>query len=231
MTKLLSKSYIIHQLRVGYLRHLRDPSGKCIISFSISILINNYIKTATSSKPEMLICYSPDICMLQNDYFSKRAISNAAAPPESSDERKIDGESWHDDDLETDSEPDIHKSSKSLSSTLKDKTTTSLPKKRKKHKCIAEAWQYFKIEENFAVCQVEITQDGKKKKCEQKYDHTNSNSTTSMNYHIIQEHDIVLKSLAKKVEKKEQVILEQVLDNVKPHGPNKQNKLQATCTE
>ncbi|CAG8798270.1 1608_t:CDS:1, partial [Gigaspora rosea] len=111
-----------------------------------------------------------------------------------------------DDDLEMNSEPDtnnnnsreIGSSSKSLLSVLKDKETTGLPKKRKKRKLKAEAWEYFKIEGSFAVCQVEITQDGETKKCGQKYDRTNSNSTSSMNYHIIQEHDIVLESLAKK---------------------------------
>ncbi|CAG8705760.1 3639_t:CDS:1, partial [Cetraspora pellucida] len=89
MTKLLSKSYIIHQLRVGYLRRIRDSSGKRIISFSASILMNDYVKTAASSKPEMLICHSPDICVPRNDYFSECAISSAAAPPISSDEHKI----------------------------------------------------------------------------------------------------------------------------------------------
>ncbi|CAG8685826.1 12980_t:CDS:2, partial [Racocetra fulgida] len=59
---------------------------------------------------------------------------------------------------------EIEFSPKSLSSVLKDKKTTSLPKKRKKRRLIAEAWHYFKIEGNFAVCQVEITQDGKQKK-------------------------------------------------------------------
>ncbi|CAG8679612.1 22295_t:CDS:2 [Cetraspora pellucida] len=156
----------------------------------------------------MLICHSPDICIPRNDYFSEYAISSAAAPPISSDKCKImtysnkSGDDSEIYELETDSEPDINdnnsseigSSSKSLLSVLKDKKTTSLPKKRKKCKLIAEAWQYFKIEGNFVVCQVELTQDGKKK-CEQKYDYTNSNSTTSMNYHIIQEHDIVLKTL------------------------------------
>ncbi|CAG8835129.1 13671_t:CDS:2, partial [Gigaspora margarita] len=65
---------------------------------------------------------------------------------------------------ETDSEPEVDDdkcievgpSSKLLSSVPKDKQIT--------------------------VCQIEITQDGKKK-CGRKYDHTNSNSTASMNYH------------------------------------------------
>ncbi|CAG8835294.1 26993_t:CDS:2, partial [Gigaspora margarita] len=139
------------------------------------------------------------------------------------------------DDLGIDSKPDtndnnsreIESSSKSLSSVLKDKETTSLPKKRKKYKLKAEAWEYSKIEGLFAVCQVEITQDGETKKCGQKYDHTNLNSTSSMNYHITQEHNIVLESLAKKVGKKEQATLEQVIENIKPHGQNKQNELQA----
>ncbi|CAG8693884.1 1783_t:CDS:2, partial [Dentiscutata heterogama] len=49
-----------------------------------------------------------------------------------------DNELWANDDFETDSEYDIN-----------DNNT--------------EAWQYFKLEGNFTVCQVEITQDGKKK--------------------------------------------------------------------
>ncbi|CAG8452590.1 16365_t:CDS:2 [Racocetra fulgida] len=44
---------------------------------------------------------------------------------------------------------------KSLSSVLKGKKTTSLPKKRKKRRLIAKAWHYFKIEGNFTVCQAE----------------------------------------------------------------------------
>ncbi|CAG8719207.1 6332_t:CDS:2, partial [Racocetra fulgida] len=70
---------------------------------------------------------------------------------------------------------EIESSPKSLSSVLKDKKTTGLPKKRKQRRLIAEAWHYFKIEGNFTVCQAE---------------------------------------------KKEQVTLEQVLDNVKPHEEN-----------
>ncbi|CAG8742779.1 4524_t:CDS:1, partial [Racocetra fulgida] len=66
-----------------------DPSGKCIISFSTNILTNDYAKAALSSKPEMLICHSPDICVLGNDHFSELAISSAVAPSISSDERKI----------------------------------------------------------------------------------------------------------------------------------------------
>ncbi|CAG8692935.1 1191_t:CDS:1, partial [Racocetra fulgida] len=71
-------------------------------------------------------------------------------------------------------------SSKSLSSVLKNKKTTDLLKKRKKCRLIAKVWHYFKIEGNFAVCQVEITQNEKTKKCKQKYDYTNSNLITSM---------------------------------------------------
>src|SRR5260364_6976 len=113
------------------------------------------------------------------------------------------------DDSETDSELESDhnsneagpssKSSKSLSSQLKDKKTASLPKKKKKRKRIAEAWKYFEQEGSFAVSQVEITKDGIKKKCGHKYDRTNTNSTTSMNYHVTQEHNIVLENLAKKV--------------------------------
>ncbi|CAG8762190.1 15827_t:CDS:1, partial [Dentiscutata heterogama] len=104
-----------------------------------------------------------------------------------------------DSDLETNNETDINDNNSSkIRPSSKGKKTTSLPKKRKKRRLRAEAWHYFKLEGNFAVCQVEIIQDGKKKKCGIKYDHTNSNSTSSMNYHIIQEHDIVLESQAKK---------------------------------
>ncbi|CAG8831561.1 7080_t:CDS:1, partial [Racocetra persica] len=49
-----------------------------------------------------------------------------------------------------------------------------------------------------AICQVEIVEDRKTKKCSRTYDHSNSNSTTTINYHIIQEYDIILQSLAKK---------------------------------
>ncbi|CAG8716880.1 24240_t:CDS:2 [Gigaspora margarita] len=193
---------------------------------------NDYVKTAISSKPESLICYSPD-------YFNESTISNTAVLPISSDEQvkietypnksgdavstrsdrkelsinntesresadiKPDDSSncgnWCDDDLEMDSEPDtndnnsreIESSSKSLSSVSKDKKTPET-----------------------TVCQVEITQDRETKKCGQKYDRTNSNSTSSMNYHITQEHNIVLESLAKKARKKEQVTLEQVIENI-----------------
>ncbi|CAG8778717.1 14355_t:CDS:2 [Gigaspora margarita] len=94
-------------------------------------------------------------------------------------------------DSETDSELEsdhnsnetgpVSKSSKSLSSQLIDnKKTASLPKKKKKHKCIAEAWKYFEQEESFAVCQA---------------------------------------------------ILEQVIENIRLHGQNRQNELQAACAE
>ncbi|CAG8597776.1 1237_t:CDS:2 [Dentiscutata heterogama] len=85
------------------------------------------------------------------------------------------------DDLETDNETDIDDNNSSeIRPSSKGNKTTGLPKKRKRRRLKAE----------------------KKKKCETKYDRTNSNSTSSMNYHIIQEHDIVLESLAKKAEKK-----------------------------
>ncbi|CAG8529707.1 26139_t:CDS:1, partial [Gigaspora margarita] len=110
------------------------------------------------------------------------------------------------DDSETNSELEsVHNSneagpsSKSLSYQLKDnKKTASLPKKKKKHKHIAEAWKYFEQEGSFAVCQVEITKNGIKKKSGHKYDCTNTNSTSSMNYYVTQEHNIVLENLAKK---------------------------------
>ncbi|CAG8796325.1 19678_t:CDS:2, partial [Dentiscutata erythropus] len=128
-----------------------------------SILTNYYIKTAASSKPEMSICHSSDICMPRNGYFSESAISSAVAPPMSSDEQvKI---VTYPNAVNTQStksgknnniNPDENSKCKGIgsfsksSSALKDKKTTGLPKKRKKRRLIAEAWQYFKLEENFA---------------------------------------------------------------------------------
>ncbi|CAG8810940.1 1710_t:CDS:1, partial [Gigaspora margarita] len=57
---------------------------------------------------------------------------------------------------------EVEPSSIPLSFVPKDKQTTSQPKKRKKRRLIAEAWQYFKLQENFAACQIKITQDEKK---------------------------------------------------------------------
>ncbi|CAG8637822.1 2750_t:CDS:2, partial [Scutellospora calospora] len=49
---------------------------------------NDYIKTAASSYPEMLICHLPDICMPRNDYFSSKSIiDSVAASPISSNKR------------------------------------------------------------------------------------------------------------------------------------------------
>ncbi|CAG8450719.1 1502_t:CDS:2, partial [Scutellospora calospora] len=78
----ITLSYIIHQLRIGYLRRVGDRIGERIISFNPSVLTNDYIKTAASSYPEMITCHSPSICMPGNDYFSsKSVISSAAGSP------------------------------------------------------------------------------------------------------------------------------------------------------
>ncbi|CAG8745832.1 44158_t:CDS:2, partial [Gigaspora margarita] len=69
--------------------HVRDPSRECIISFSSSVLTNDYAKTATSSKPESLICHSPDICISRNDYFSESTISSAVSTRSDREELSI----------------------------------------------------------------------------------------------------------------------------------------------
>ncbi|CAG8828412.1 7323_t:CDS:2, partial [Gigaspora margarita] len=48
------------------------------------------------------------------------------------------------------------------SKSLNNQKTLSLPKKKKKRKLIAKAWQYFNLVGSFAVCQVEIVEDEKK---------------------------------------------------------------------
>ncbi|CAG8816572.1 27389_t:CDS:2, partial [Gigaspora margarita] len=67
---------------------------------------------------------------------------------------------------------------------------------------------------SFAVCQVKIVED--EKKYGYKYDRTNSNSTTIINYYITQEHSIVLETT-----------LEQIIEKIKPYSLGKQNELQA----
>ncbi|CAG8585141.1 17688_t:CDS:2, partial [Racocetra fulgida] len=104
-------------------------------------------------------------------------------------------ENFVDKDLEFDSEPDNNDNTEEIGSSSKssnNQKTTGLPKKKKKRKLIAKAWQYFSLVGSSAICQVEIVEDRKTKKCGRIYDHSNSNSTTTMNYHITQEHDIVL---------------------------------------
>ncbi|CAG8835979.1 28230_t:CDS:2, partial [Racocetra persica] len=135
-----------------------------------------------------------------HDYFDKSAISSVAAPPISSHEQMNiqNSENFVDDDLEFDDDNDNTEEIGSSSKSSNNQKTGGLPKKKKKRKFIAEAWQYFDLVGSSAICQVEIVEDGKTKKCGRTYDRSNSNSTTTMNYHITQEHDIVLQSLAKK---------------------------------
>ncbi|CAG8510944.1 12760_t:CDS:2 [Cetraspora pellucida] len=134
---------------------------------------------AASSKPEMLICHSLDICVPRNDYFSKCAISSAAAPPISSNEHKImtypnksrdmnniqDSEIY---ELETNSEPDINdnnsseigSSSKSLLSVLKDKKTTEFKKNWFLYKKVQRIGKIFtesvKQSEQLDVAQIDL---------------------------------------------------------------------------
>ncbi|CAG8558597.1 9543_t:CDS:2, partial [Ambispora leptoticha] len=90
MSLLNDPEYIIHNLRIGYLRRLDDPYAARIITFSSTVLSSNdYIKTAASSYPEIHECYSPNMKMLgstgaASDYFDLRNIgsgnSNAVSP-------------------------------------------------------------------------------------------------------------------------------------------------------
>ncbi|CAG8546454.1 9399_t:CDS:2 [Ambispora gerdemannii] len=88
MSLLNDPEYIIHNLRIGYLRRLDDPYAGRIITFSPNVLSSNdYIKTAASSYPEMQECYSPSTRMLggaSSDYFDLKNIgsgnSNAVSP-------------------------------------------------------------------------------------------------------------------------------------------------------
>ncbi|PKY14011.1 hypothetical protein RhiirB3_425926 [Rhizophagus irregularis] len=73
------QSYIIHQLRIGYLRRVGDRIGERVITFNPTVLSNDYIKTAAPSYPEMLACHSPNISMSGNDYFSSKSIASSAA--------------------------------------------------------------------------------------------------------------------------------------------------------
>ncbi|CAG8720115.1 7680_t:CDS:1, partial [Gigaspora rosea] len=71
--------YLIHQLRIGYLRRVGDRIGERVISFNPSVLTNDYIKTAASSYPEMITCHSPSISMPGTDYFSSKSVMSSAA--------------------------------------------------------------------------------------------------------------------------------------------------------
>ncbi|CAG8634092.1 13126_t:CDS:2, partial [Acaulospora morrowiae] len=62
-----------------YLRRVGDRTGERVISFNPTVLSNDYIKTAATSYPEMLICHSPNISMSGNDYFSSKSIASSAA--------------------------------------------------------------------------------------------------------------------------------------------------------
>ncbi|CAG8551389.1 7299_t:CDS:2, partial [Funneliformis caledonium] len=89
MSLLNDPDYIIHQLRIGYLRRVGDRFGERVITFNPTVLSNDYIKTAASSYPEMLACHSPNISMLGNDYFSSKSIvGGAASSPLSGDRHK-----------------------------------------------------------------------------------------------------------------------------------------------
>ncbi|RHZ47334.1 hypothetical protein Glove_585g44 [Diversispora epigaea] len=79
MSLLNDPEYLIHQLRIGYLRRVGDRIGERVISFSPTVLSNDYIKTAASSYPEMLLCHSPNISMSGSDYFNSKSIASSAA--------------------------------------------------------------------------------------------------------------------------------------------------------
>ncbi|RIA85683.1 stress-activated map kinase interacting protein 1-domain-containing protein [Glomus cerebriforme] len=79
MSLLNDPDYIIHQLRIGYLRRVGDRIGERVITFNPTVLSNDYIKTAAPSYPEMLACHSPNISMSGNDYFSSKSVTSSAA--------------------------------------------------------------------------------------------------------------------------------------------------------
>ncbi|KAG9303390.1 hypothetical protein G9A89_013716 [Geosiphon pyriformis] len=81
MSLLNDPEYLVHNLRIGYLRRVDDPYATQIISFSPTVLSNDYIKIAASSYPEMQECHSPNTSMLlssSGDYFDLRPSGNGA---------------------------------------------------------------------------------------------------------------------------------------------------------
>ncbi|CAG8570556.1 10827_t:CDS:10, partial [Paraglomus occultum] len=77
MSLLNDPDYLIHHLRIGYLRRVDDRIGGRIITFDPTTLSNDYIKAAGSSYPEMQECYSPSTNTLGNDYFSRSIGSSS----------------------------------------------------------------------------------------------------------------------------------------------------------
>ncbi|CAH1759309.1 22504_t:CDS:2 [Entrophospora sp. SA101] len=78
MSLLNDADYIIHQLRVGYLRRVGERIGERVITFNPTVLSNDYIKIAETSYPEMHNCHSPNISISSNDYFKS---TSSACPP------------------------------------------------------------------------------------------------------------------------------------------------------
>ncbi|CAG8665922.1 5190_t:CDS:1 [Racocetra fulgida] len=63
-------------------------------------------------------------------------------------------------------------------------------RRRKTNKKSASCWKYFKIVGEESVCDVKIKINGKEKNCGKKFKYLPGWSTTNMNSHLADEHDI-----------------------------------------